>query len=407
MAAPFVIVGGGLAGAKGAEALREEGYDGPIVLIGAEDELPYERPPLSKEYLRGEADREDPRVHGAGWYDDHDVELRLGTRVEDIDLAARELVLAGGERLAWGRLLLATGAEPRRLPLPGGELAGVHYLRDLQDSDALREAIKGGGRVAVIGAGWIGSEVAASARQLGAEVTVLEAASLPLERVLGSRASEFFADVHRSHGVDLRLGVGVERFVGDGAVQAVELADGERGECDLVVVGVGVAPRTELAERAGLAIDNGIAVGANLETSAPGVFAAGDVANAEHPFYGHPLRVEHWANALHQPETAARSMLGKPASYDRLPFFFSDQYDVGMEYAGFAASFDEVVLRGDPGEGEFIAFWLADGRVLAGMNVNIWDVNDSIQALIRSRRVVSRDALRDPETPLGELAEES
>lgn len=407
MAAPFVIVGGGLAGAKGAEALREEGYDGPIVLIGAEDELPYERPPLSKEYLRGEADREDPRVHGAGWYDDHDVELRLGTRVEDIDLAARELVLAGGERLAWERLLLATGAEPRRLPLPGGELAGVHYLRDLQDSDALREAIKGGGRVAVIGAGWIGSEVAASARQLGAEVTVLEAASLPLERVLGSRASEFFADVHRSHGVDLRLGVGVERFVGDGAVQAVELADGERVECDLVVVGVGVAPRTELAERAGLAIDNGIAVGANLETSAPGVFAAGDVANAEHPFYGHPLRVEHWANALHQPETAARSMLGKPASYDRLPFFFSDQYDVGMEYAGFAASFDEVVLRGDPGEGEFIAFWLADGRVLAGMNVNIWDVNDSIQALIRSRRVVSRDALRDPETPLGELAEES
>ncbi|HEY8466980.1 MAG TPA: FAD-dependent oxidoreductase [Solirubrobacterales bacterium] len=404
MAAPFVIVGGGLAGAKGAEALRNEGYDGPIVLIGAEDELPYERPPLSKEYLRGEASREDPRVHPAEFYDGHDIELRLGTTVEEIDLDARELVLAGGDRLEWGRLLLATGAEPRRLPVPGAELPGVHYLRDFADADALAERLGPGARVAVIGAGWIGSEVAASARQLGAEVTLLEAARLPLERVLGSRASEFFADVHRAHGVDLRLGVGVERIAGDRAVEAVELADGERVECDLVVVGVGVAPRTELAERAGLEIDDGIAVGANLEASAEGVFAAGDVANAQHPFYGLKLRVEHWANALHQPEVAARAMLGRPASYERLPFFFSDQYEVGMEYRGFAPSFDEVVLRGDPDDGEFLAFWLREGRVAAVMNVNVWDVGAEVEALIRSRRAVSRDALRDPDTPLSELA---
>jgi 3-phenylpropionate/trans-cinnamate dioxygenase ferredoxin reductase subunit len=403
MAATFVIVGGGLAGAKAAEALRAEGYDGPLVLISSERELPYERPPLSKEYLRGEVDREEPRVHPASFYEEKEIELWLGTTVESIDLRSRELEIRGGERIGWERLLLATGAEPRRLPIPGAELEGVRYLRDLDDSDALREAIQSGARLAVIGAGWIGAEVAASARQLGAEVTLLERASLPLEHVLGSRASEYYADLHRSHGVDLRLGVEIERIAGEGRVEAVELAGGERVECDLVVIGVGVAPRTELAEQAGIEVENGVLVSESLETSAPGVFAVGDIANAEHPFYGRRLRVEHWANALNQPEVAARAMLGRPASYDRLPYFFSDQYDSGMEYAGFAPEFDEVVLRGEPDDGEFIAFWLHEGRVVAGMNVNIWDVTDTIQAIIRSRREIPPDQLRDPGTPLEEL----
>jgi 3-phenylpropionate/trans-cinnamate dioxygenase ferredoxin reductase subunit len=326
--------------------------------------------------------------------------------VSAIDTAASEVELADGERLGYDRLLLATGAEPRRLGVPGADLDGVHYLRDLGDSDAIAARLaQGSGRVAVIGAGWIGSEVAASARVKGLEVALVEMADVPLERVLGREVGEIYANVHRDHGVDLHLGATLEAFQGAGRVERVKLAGGAAVDCDFVVVGVGVTPRAELAERAGLEVGDGILVSKRLETSAAGVFAAGDVANAFHPFYGRKLRVEHWANALNQPATAARAMLGKEgASYERLPYFFSDQYDVGMEYVGYATDWDEVVLRGDASAPEFIAFWLKDGAVVAGMNVNVWDVVEPIKALIESRQQVDVARLRDPDVPLEELA---
>jgi 3-phenylpropionate/trans-cinnamate dioxygenase ferredoxin reductase subunit len=398
-----VIVGASLAGAKAAQALREEGFGGRIVLLGAERERPYERPPLSKDYLRGESEREKVYVHPAGFYDDNAIELRTGTTVERIDTAAREVELAGGERVGYDRLLLTTGAEPRRLGVPGADLDGIHYLRELADSDAIAARLTAGGRAVVIGAGWIGAEVAASARQKGVEVTLVEMAGVPLERVLGPEVGAIYARVHRDHGVDLRTGAALEAFEGDGRVERVRLADGSVLDCDFVVVGVGVIPRTALAEQAGLAVGDGILVSQRLETSVAGVFAAGDVANAFHPFYSRKLRVEHWANALNQPATAARAMLGKPGAYDRLPYFYSDQYDVGMEYTGYAGEWDEVVLRGDPAAPELIAFWLRDGLVMAGMNVNVWDVTDAIKALIHSREVIPVERLRDPDVPLDQL----
>jgi 3-phenylpropionate/trans-cinnamate dioxygenase ferredoxin reductase subunit len=394
-----VIVGAALAGAKTAEALREEGFEGRIVLVGQESELPYERPPLSKDYLRGESPREKARVHPDGFYEANDVELLTGTTVDQIDTAGRAAVLSTGERIAYDRLLLATGAEPRRLSLPGSDLDGIHYLRDLADADRLAGRLNEGGRVVVIGGGWIGAEVAASARQKGLEVTIVERADVPLERVLGREVGEVYAAVHRDHGVELVTGAALEGFEGAGRVERVALADGTTLAADFIVVGVGVSPRTKLAEQAGIAIDNGIVTDERLETSVPGVFAAGDVANAFHPFYQRHLRVEHWANALNQPATAARAMLGKPASYDRLPYFFSDQYEVGMEYHGYATAWDEVVFRGDLAAREFIAFWLEHGRVVAGMNVNVWDVGDSIKALIHSREAVDAERLRDADIP--------
>jgi 3-phenylpropionate/trans-cinnamate dioxygenase ferredoxin reductase component len=405
-AQPHVIVGGGLAGAKTAEKLRDEGFEGPIVLIGDEAELPYERPPLSKDYLRGEVGREEPQVHPEDWYRENEVELRTETVVERIDVEARE-VIADGERLGFEHLLIATGAEPRSLPVPGADLDGVYYLRELRDSDRLAEELGNRSRLVVVGAGWIGAEVAASARQKGLEVTMLERAKLPLETILGPEIGEIYADIHRDHAVELMAEAQVEGFRGGDRVEAVTLAGGAEIETDFVVIGIGVTPRTGLAERAGLEIDNGIAVDQRLETSVRGIFAAGDVANAFHPFYGGRLRVEHWANALHQPEVAARAMLGKEASYDRLPYFFSDQYDVGMEYAGYATEWDEVVFRGDVASREFIAFWLSGGRVVAGMNVNIWEVTDEIQALIATRGPVEVDRLRDPDVPLTEVGVEA
>jgi 3-phenylpropionate/trans-cinnamate dioxygenase ferredoxin reductase subunit len=401
-----VIVGAGLAGAKGAEALREEGFDGRIVLIGDEAEQPYERPPLSKDYLRGESPRDKARVHPAGFYVDNEIELRTATTVERLELDRRAVVLADGERIGYHRLLLATGAQPRRLAVPGSELDGIHYLRDLRDADAIAARLELGAHVVVVGAGWIGAEVAASARQKGLEVTIVARDELPLEHVLGRELGRIYADVHRDQGVELIGGAALDRFEGGAAVQRVRLADGRVLESDFVVVGVGVEPRIGLAQEAGIAVDNGIAVSERLETSVEGVFAVGDVANGHNPFYGRRLRVEHWANALNQPPVAARAMLGRPASYERLPYFFSDQYDVGMEYSGYATQWDEVVFRGDPDGREFIAFWLDDGRVVAGMNVNVWDVTAPIQALIRSRRPVGAEQLRDPDCPLEMLTRE-
>jgi 3-phenylpropionate/trans-cinnamate dioxygenase ferredoxin reductase subunit len=399
----FVIVGGGLAGAKAAETLRAEGFDGRVVLVGAEPSRPYERPPLSKEYLRGEAGREKVYVHDEGFYADQDIDLRPGRRATSLDPSGRELALDDGERLRFDRLLLATGAEPRRLPVPGANLPGVHYLRSVEDSDALRARLDAGGRAVVVGAGWIGCEVAASARQRGLEVTVVEPLSLPLERVLGPEMGAFFRDVHADHGVEMLLGTGVEAFEGGEAVERVRTSDGRELACDFVVVGVGVAPRTELAEQAQISVDDGVLADELLRTSVPEILAAGDVANHRHPMLGR-VRVEHWFNALEQGPAAARTMLGGSEPYDRLPYFFSDQYDVGMEYAGLAAERDRVVVRGDVGAREFIAFWLRENRVVAGMNVNVWDVTDTIQRLIRDGVSVEDRVLADPEVPLDELA---
>jgi 3-phenylpropionate/trans-cinnamate dioxygenase ferredoxin reductase component len=399
----FLIVGAALAGAKAAETLREEGFDGRVVLIGAEPERPYERPPLSKDFLRGEADAK-PYVHDEGFYGEQEIELRTSTTVERLDVAASQVSLAGGETLGFDRLLLATGAHPRRLSLPGADLDGVLSLRTIGDSEAIRARFGTGVRLVTIGAGWIGAEVAASARQRGCEVTILEAAELPLERVLGAELGAIYRDIHADHGVRFVGGAAIEAIEGDGAVAAVRLAGDRRIEADVVVVGVGVAPRTALAEAAGVATDNGILVDERLETSAPGIFAAGDVANAQHPLFGTRIRVEHWANALTQGPAAARNMLGRGEAYDQVPYFFSDQYDVGMEYAGYATDWDDVVFRGDPASREFIAFWLRGEVVVAGMNVNVWDVNEDIQALVRARPAIDRRRLADPGVPLGSLA---
>jgi 3-phenylpropionate/trans-cinnamate dioxygenase ferredoxin reductase subunit len=400
----FVIVGASVAGAKAAETLRQEGFDGRVVLVGAEDARPYERPPLSKDYLRGEVGREKVYVHDEGFYGEHEIDLRLGRTAESLDTSSGELELDGGERLRYDRLLLTTGAEPRRLSFPGAELDGVLYLRSVQDSDALRARLDRGGAVVVIGAGWIGAEVAASARQRGLEVTVLDPLSVPLERVMGAEVGAIYRDIHTDHGTQMLMGTGVEAFEGHRAVERVRTSDGRELECDFVVVGVGVQPRVGLAVQAGIAVDNGILVDEHLQTSLPGVFAAGDVANAHHPFYSEHIRIEHWANALNQGPAVARSMLDQSAAYARLPYFFSDQYDVGMEYTGFARSWDRVVFRGDPATREFVAFWLAEHRVVAGMNVNVWDVIDPIKRLISERVTVDDRRLADPDVPLEELA---
>jgi len=400
-----VIVGGGLAAAKAVESLRANGLEGGIVLIGEEPELPYERPPLSKDYLRGESDREAARPHPEEFYTENEIELRTGTRVEEIVTGEREVVLDGGERIGWERLLVATGAEPRRLDLPGSDLDGILYLRDFGDADRLAAALGEASRVAVVGAGWIGAEVAASARQLGVDVTLIERAEVPLEAVLGREVGAIYADVHREHDVELLAGAATEGFEGDGRVEAVRIADGDPVACDLVVVGIGVVPRTALAEAAGIEIDNGIVADERLETSVAGIFAAGDVVNAYNPFYERRLRVEHWANAIRTGEEAGRTMLGQPAGEPQIPYFFSDQYDVGMEYRGYASGDDEVVFRGDTKGREFIAFWLQGDRVAAAMNVNLWDYGDEIEALIRSRQPVDRERLRDPDVPIDRLAD--
>ena len=400
----FVVVGGGLAGAKSVEALRERGFEGRVVLLGAETHLPYERPPLSKDYLKSGEKLEDAFVHDEQWYAAHDIDVRTGTEVTAIDRDAHEVVTSSGERVHYDRLLLATGSSPRHLSMTGVDLDGVLSLRTIEDSDAIRATFGEGHSLVLIGGGWIGLEVAAAAREAGTEVVVLEALELPLVRVLGTRVAQVFADLHREHGVDLRTEVKVESIDGTGSVSGVRLADGTVLPADAVVVGIGASPNVALAEAAGLAVDNGVTADAVGRTSDPDIFAVGDVANVEHPLLGQRVRVEHWANALNQPQVVVAAMLDQDGPQPELPYFYTDQYDLGMEYLGLGGPDDEVVVRGDLEKREFIAFWTREGRVVAGMNANVWDVTDDIKSLILSKASVDPARLADPAVPLTELA---
>jgi len=406
----FVIAGASLAGAKAAETLRDEGFDGEIVLLGSEPERPYERPPLSKGYLLGNDPRDSVFVHEQGWYAEHGIDLREGTTVTAIDRGTATLALsgAGGDsELPYDRLLLATGASPRRLDpssFPGSDREEVLYLRTIADSDRLRSAFQPGTRVVVAGAGWIGLETAAAARTAECAVTVLEPQPGALHDQLGPELGAVFADLHRAHGVEFRFGEKAVEF----RPGMVITSGGAEVPADILVVGIGAAPNDGLAARAGLEIGNGVLTDDALRTSDPNIFAAGDIANSFHPLLGRRVRVEHWANALNGGPAAARSMLGQSVRYDPVPYFYSDQYDLGMECAGLPSpgTYDQVLYRGDPDPStglEFIAFWLSGGIVVAGMNVNVWDVNDDIQAVIRSARPVDPARLTNPDIPLTDL----
>ena len=399
----IVVVGAGLAGARAVEALRERGYVGRLVLVGAEPYRPYERPNLSKSFLVGDSTLEELFVHPDGWYADHDVELLLDETVSALDAAAHRVRFKDREAIAYDRALLATGSAPRRLAVTGADLPGVLELRTIDDSNRLRDALTAAGRVAVVGGGWIGCEVAAAARTLGAEVTLLAPEDLPLVRVLGSEMGALYRDLHAEHGVDLRLGTGVEAVAGIEKAEGVVTATGELVPADVVVLGVGAVPRDELAREAGLVVGDGVVVDEHLRTSDPDVFAAGDVAAAWNVTLGRRLRVEHWANAREQGPVAAANMLGEPTPWAELPYFYSDQYDVGMEYRGHGAGADRVVVRGDVAARELVAFWLTGSRVVAAMNVNVWDQGDALEALLRRGADVDPARLSDAAVPLDEV----
>jgi 3-phenylpropionate/trans-cinnamate dioxygenase ferredoxin reductase subunit len=402
----IVIVGGGLAAATAATELRKRGFDGSIRVLAAEPHSPYIRPPLSKGYLQGSEERASAFVHPDEWYPENKVQLSTSSRVENVDRAARTVTLADGEVVPYDRLLLATGAEPRRLDLPGADADGIFYLRTLENSERLRDALAGGSKkVAIVGAGWIGLEIAAAARGYGNEVVVIGREKIPLDAPLGDELGALFQRLHESHGVRFELDTGTQGFrVADGTVTGV-VTDAGVVDADLVVVGIGAIPSTGLAEAAGLTVGNGIQVDASLRSSDEHIFAAGDVANVWNPVLGAYLRNEHWATAKSTGKVAAASLMGEQAELDAIPYFYTDQFELGMEYSGYGplARDAQVVYRGDPASLEFIAFWVADGRVVAGMNVNVWDVNDQVQELIRSRREVDVARLADASIPLGEV----
>jgi 3-phenylpropionate/trans-cinnamate dioxygenase ferredoxin reductase subunit len=402
----FVIVGGGLGGAKAAEALREKGFDGKVVLLADEEYLPYERPPLSKDFLAGKKSLNDFTVHDSDWYRDNKIDLRVSTEVSAIDRKAHTVTIADDTSIRYDKLLLATGSRARWLSIPGSDSTGVHHLRKFDDASNLNTALKEGTSLAIVGAGWIGLEVAASARERGVDVTVVESAKAPLIGAVGEEVGNVFAQLHRDHGVDLRLDIEVKEItVEDGKATGLKLGDGSSITADRVLIAVGAQPNIELAEEAGLSTgDGGVLVDASLRTSDSDIYAVGDIAAAEHPLFEERIRTEHWANALKQPAVAVAGMLGESGEYSELPYFFTDQYDLGMEYAGYAPGSNRVVFRGDVNSREFVAFWLdADNHVLAGMNVNIWDVLDDIKSLIRKKTAVNLNKLVDPQVPLGEL----
>jgi 3-phenylpropionate/trans-cinnamate dioxygenase ferredoxin reductase subunit len=395
-----------MAGALAAQTLREEGFDGKITMLGQEPNAPYERPPLSKDYLQGKAERDSIFVHPQPWYAEHAVELSLGSAVTSLDPASRTVITTNGDQLRYDKLLLATGSKPRHLDVPGADLDGVYYLRNVEDSDRLKIKFAEAKQVVIIGAGWIGLETAAAARAAGLDVTLLVSGDLPLEHVLGPEVAPIFDELHRSHGVDLRYRTTAVELTGSHeTVTGIMLSDGSRIDADMIIVGVGVAPRTELAAAAGLKIDNGIVVDEHLRTSDPDIFAAGDIAQTYSPRLGRHIRVEHWANARRQGAVAAKAMLGQDAVDVRPSYFFTDQYDLSMEYTGDIgpAGYDRVIFRRHTDSNEMIVFWLYEQRIQAGMNINIWDVADDIDRLIQSARPINADDLGNPAIPLATL----
>ena len=401
-----VVVGGGLAAGTLVTELRKGGHDGPITLFTDEPRAPYERPPLSKDLLLGKGTEEKAFVHEESWYAENDIDLHTGSAVTSVDVATHEVV-TGGDRASYDHLVLATGSRPRHLRIADESGAPVVYLRTMEDSRRIKSALTAGTRIGIVGGGWIGLEVASAARNADAEVTLVESLEQPLLRVLGPEVSAIFAGLHREHGVDLRLGAslrGISR-AGEGAV--LELADGDPVACDLVVVGIGVEPVTELATAAGLAVDNGIRTDDHLRTGSRNVYAAGDVANADHPLLQRPVRVEHWDTAIQHGKVVARNILGEQAEHTELPYFFTDQYDLGMEYVGSPGpdGYDRVVVRGiRDGDRVFTAWWLRDGRVVAGMHANDWDAISDVRRIVGT--IVDGDRLADEKVPLSEFGAE-
>src|SRR5580765_7487810 len=404
-----VIIGAGLAGARTAETLRTEGFGGPVILLGQEQHLPYDRPPLSKEVLQGKKEPDSAILHDADWYAAHDIDVRIGQVVTALDPAGT-VTLDDGSSIAFDTVVLATGSRARRLDLPGVELDGVFTLRTIDDSVALRDALSHKGDVVLVGAGWIGLEVAAAAREAGNAVTVIEPQETPLLGAVGKELGDVFRDLHEQHGVTFRFGDGVTGIVGDdGRVTGVTTKDGTTLPADVVVIGVGAQPNTELAVAAGLDVDGGggIVVDSSMRTANDKVYAVGDVARWDSPVLRYPVRVEHWANALNTGPVAGRAIAGSEPGNDLIPYFYTDQYDMGMEYSGDVPrdSGADLVIRGDLATREFIAFWVSpDSRVLAGLAMNTWDVIDPIKELIRSRAAVARTRLGAPSVPVTDLA---
>lgn len=400
----IVIIGGGLTAATAAETLRKEGYDGTITVIAEETEVPYQRPPLSKGFLAGKENEDALLPLPASWYSEHQVTLLTGMAATQLNPDAHTITLADGTSLPYTKALIATGAAPRTIPLSGVDLEGVYTFRTKADSVALKSALSGGGKeVVLIGSGWIGMEIAATASELGNHVTLLGLAEVPLSAAIGSELGTVFMNRHKEAGVKFLLPASATEIQGrDGHASQVLTTTGAVLPADIVIVAVGVVPNTALAQQAGLTINNGIEVTSSLASSAPDIFAAGDVANAMHPVTGMRARSEHWANAIASGKVAARSMLGRDAVLEDIPYFYTDQFDLGMEYSGYGALTKdaELIIRGSLEKREFIAFWVLDGRVVAGMNVNVWDVQDAIKELISSGRKVDTLTLADPQTPL-------
>ena len=402
--ATIAIVGASLAGSSAAATLREEGFDGRVLLIGAEPQLPYDRPPLSKNYLRGTLPFEKTLLRPPEFYRERDLEMRLGSTVVKVDPEKRTLTLKDGERLEFDQLLIATGGRNRRFPIPGLDLPGVYDLRTVADADRIREAIARGGRAVVVGMGFIGAEVAASVRQSGLEVVAVEPFKTPLYRALGEEIGRVIEGLHRDHGVEMILDDAVTAFEGSGKVERVVTRNGRRIECDLAVFGLGIEPVTELVAGTPVRVDNGIVVDDQCRTNVPGIFAAGDVANHYHPVCGRQMRVEHWQNGVKQGAAAARSMLGRGQSYDEVHWFWSDQFDANIQYAGFHAAWDRIVVRGDLASRKFLAFYLTEGRVESVVAINQGRDMRRTLPIIKARVAVDPARLEDPNVDLRTLA---
>ena len=400
----YVIVGAGIAGGTAAETLRKQGFDGEVHLVGAEPHRPYDRPPLSKEFLSGAKEESKLFFKTEDFYAEQSIELHLGTEAASLDPSSNTVTLSNGESLHYDKLLLATGSQVKRLPIPGSNLDGVHYLRNIEDSKAIAQSMKDAGKVVVVGAGFIGSEVAAVCKTAGLEVTVLEIQSQPMAHILGTEMGAIYANLHTSRGIDLRLGEGISEIRGQTRAQQVITDKGNAIDCDLVVIGVGIAPDTSLAEAAGLDVERGILIDEHCRTSDPNIFAAGDVANWFHPGLGHRLRVEHWDNALNQGAAAAKSMLGNPETYAPVLYFWSDQYDLNIQYLGHATEWDDIAVRGDPAEEKFSAFYLKDGSVHGALIVNNFRDIRPTRTLIGQKTPVDANSLSDTSTNLKQLA---